>query len=126
MDLDRLSPSELNEYNKYRKKLHLYICAQCAHSFDREQPTANCIFCGSPVKEMERDDLPAAIKLYRYMCTSCSKSFVAEHADKCKYCGSKFLHFYEASKLSSREILSMRKRQIKNSLRKAVKRGKKK
>ena len=117
MELDRLSPSELLEYHKYRKKLrHLYVCTECAKGFDREKPVAECVFCGGVVKELERDDIPTAKSLYRYTCASCEKIFIAEHADICTRCGSKFLHFYEVTKLSTREILSMRKKQLKKNL----------
>lgn len=117
MGLDRLSPGELLEYHKHRKKLkHTYICTECAHAFDRAEPVDKCIFCGSPVKEMQRDDLPTAKKMFRYTCASCNKIFIAERAERCVNCGSKFLHFYEVTKLSTREILSARKRQLKDKL----------
>ena len=117
MSLDKLSPGELNNYYKYRKKLrHTYLCKDCAHAFDREKPATKCIFCGGPVKEMERDDLPKAKPLFRYTCSTCDKIFIAEHADTCIACGSRFLHFYEVRNLSTREILSMRKKQLKDKI----------
>lgn len=117
MSLDRLSPGELNEYHKYRKKLrHLYVCTECAKGFDREKPASKCIFCGGVVKELERDDLPKAKPLFRYTCSACDKIFIVEHAEVCPGCGSRFLHFYEVRNLSTREILSMRKKQLKERL----------
>ena len=84
MTLDKLSPSELLEYHKYRKKLrHLYVCTDCAKGFDRERPVSKCIFCSGVIKELERDDIPTAKPL----------------------------------KISTRELLSMRKKQIKEKIR---------
>lgn len=124
--LDKLSPSTLLDYHKYRKKLrHLYVCTTCAHGFDREKPATKCVFCGGPVKELERDDLPVAKPLNRYICTACDKIFVAEHAETCIKCGSKFLHSYRVDKLSTREILSQRKARIKDKLKLIGKKKKK-
>ncbi len=124
--IDRLSPGELNDYHKYRKRFrHLYVCTKCAHGFDRERPAEKCIFCGGVVKELERDDVASAKTLFRYTCSACDKIFIAEHAEKCTACGSRFLHFYEVRNLRTREILSMRKKQFKEKLKKAV-RGRKK
>ena len=118
MALDRLSPSELLEYHKYRKKLkHLYVCTDCAKGFDRDKPVSKCIFCDGTIKELEKDDIPSAKPMYRYTCSTCDKVFIAEHADTCIECGSKYLHFYETSKISTRELLSMRKKQIKEKIR---------
>ncbi len=122
MDLDRGSPSGLNEYHKYRKKLRrLYICVDCGHGFDMEKPVTKCVFCGGKIKELERDDLPAAKKMFRYICSACDYTFVAEHAERCPKCNGRFLHSYEATKISTREILSMRKKQLKENLKKIVK-----
>ncbi len=123
MPLDRLSPGELAKYHKHRKKLrHTYICTECAHAFDRERPVSKCIFCGGVVRELERDDLPTKKPLYRYTCPACDKIFVAEHAETCANCGGRFLHFYEITKLSTRDILSMRKRQLKERIKSIAKR----
>ena len=122
MNSDRLSPSELNEYHKYRKKLrHLYLCLECGHGFDREKPTTKCVFCGGKIKELDRDDIPAAKKMFRYICSACDYTFVAEHAERCPKCNGRFLHFYEATKISTREVLSMRKKQLKGKLKKIIK-----
>lgn len=121
MVIDRLSPSELNEYHKYRQKIrHLYVCVDCGHGFDREKPVKKCVFCNGKIKELERDDLPAAKKMYRYICSACDYIFVAEHAEKCPKCNGRFLHSYEATKISTREVLSMRKKQLKENLKKIV------
>ena len=122
MDVDRLSPSELNEYHKYRKKLkHMYVCTDCGHGFDREKPTEKCVFCGGKINELERDDLPAAKKMFRYICSACDYTFVAEHAERCPKCDGRFLHSYEATKIRTREVLSMRKKQLKEKLKKIIK-----
>lgn len=121
--LDRRSPGEITGYHNYRRKLrHLYVCTECAHGFDREEPAEKCIFCGGAIKELERDDIPTAKRLFRYTCATCEKVFIAEHAETCVNCGSKFLHFYEASKLGTREILSMRKKQLKERLKSIARR----
>ena len=116
--VDRLSPGEIDNYHKYRKKKmkHLYICKECAHGFDRETPVSKCIFCGGVVKELQRDDIPSSKPLVRYTCTACDKIFIKEHADKCPRCGSKFLHFYQVRNISTKEVLSMRKSQLKEKL----------
>ncbi len=122
MDLDRNAPSGLNEYHKYRKKTrHLYVCTDCGHGFDREKPVTKCVFCNGKIKELERDDLPTAKKMYRYICSACNYTFVAEHAERCPKCNGRFLHSYEATKISTREVLSMRKKQLKENLKKIVK-----
>ena len=114
---DRLSPGELDKYHKYRKRFHhMYLCTECAHGFDREKPVEKCIFCGGKGKELERDDIPQAKPLFRYTCSACDKVFITEKADKCPACGSRFLHFYEVRNLGTREILSMRKKQLKEKL----------
>ncbi|MEK6887328.1 MAG: hypothetical protein AABX14_00100 [Candidatus Aenigmatarchaeota archaeon] len=127
MPFDRQSPGGITEYHKYRKKLrHLYVCTECAKGFDREKPVAKCIFCQGVVKELERDDIPSAKPLYRYTCAACDKIFIAEHANTCVSCGGRFLHFYEVTKLGTREILSMRKRQLKERIKSIKKNIKKK
>ena len=124
MELDRLSPSELNEYHKHRKKLrYTYICEKCAHSFDREKPVNKCIFCSGPIRQMERDDIPTPKKVRRYMCPACGKTFIAEKADVCVKCGGRFLHFYETDKITTREVLSLRKRQLKEKIMNTKKKG---
>lgn len=127
MPLDKLSPESLKDYHKYRKKMrHMYVCTECAHGFDREKPVSKCIFCGGAVKELQRDDIPAEKPLYRYTCSACDKVFIAEHAEKCPECGGRFLHFYEVRSLTTREILSTRKRQLKEKIKsKLLKREKK-
>lgn len=125
MSSDRLSPSELLNYHRHRRKMrHTFICTECKHAFDRERPVTKCIFCGAAVKEMERDDLPKAKPLFRYTCSACDKIFITEHADVCPDCGSRFLHFYEMRNLSTREILSMRKKQFKERIKMVGKRTK--
>lgn len=126
--VDRLSPGELDNYHKYRKKKmrHMYICTQCAHGFDRERPVSKCIFCGGTVKELQRDDLPTAKPLLRYTCPACDKIFITEHADTCPRCGSRFLHFYEVRNLGTKEIISMRKNQLKERLKLVIKKKPKK
>ena len=102
------------------------MCGERVRGLEREKPGANCMFCQGVVKELERDDIPSAKPLYRYTCSACDKIFIAEHANTCISCGGRFLHFYEVTKLSTREILSMRKRQLKERIKSIKKNIKKK
>ncbi len=122
---DRLSPGELFSYHQHRKTLkHTYICQKCAHAFDTHKPVKNCIFCNGPVKEMERDDLPRSKVIYTHVCASCHKKFIAEKADHCIRCGSKFLHSYKTGKITTREVLSYRKNLLKQKMKKLFKKPK--
>lgn len=119
---DNLSPIELVPYHEYRRKMkHTYVCKKCAHGFDREQPADKCIFCNSKeLMELERDDIITGKPVYMYTCTVCHKRFIAEKAEKCIKCGAGNLHFYKTTRVSTRELLSMRKTQLKNRLKKKL------
>jgi rRNA maturation endonuclease Nob1 len=117
---DRLSPSELVEYHEYRKKFpYLYVCKKCVRAFDAEKPANECKFCGSEVREIEKDDKLSAKPMYTYVCSGCYKKFLAEQAEECPRCGGRYLHPYKTVRIGTRQLLSMRKNQIKEKIKKA-------
>jgi rRNA maturation endonuclease Nob1 len=118
---DRDSPGALNEYHEYRKKLkHFYVCKKCGHGFDRNEPVDKCIFCNGEVKEVERDDVLTGKPVTTFVCPNCYKKFIAEKAEKCPKCGSRFLHSYKTARVSTKILLSTRKDQIKEKLKKRL------
>jgi rRNA maturation endonuclease Nob1 len=123
---DALSPDDLLDYHEFRKKFpYLYICKKCARGFDADRPTKECKFCGGEVKEVEKDDRLSSKTMYTYVCPMCYKEFVAEEAEECPKCGGRFLHKYKTVRIGTRQLISMRKDQIKNKLKKAVSNAKK-
>ena len=118
---DRLSPSELDKFHEFRKRFpYLYICKKCTRAFDAQRPEDKCKFCGGEVKEIEKDDRVSAKPMYTYVCPMCYKEFVAEHADKCVKCGGRFLHKYKTVRVGTRQLLSMRKNQIKEGTKRTI------
>ncbi len=118
---DHLAPSELDQFHEFRKKFpYLYICKKCVRSFDAEKPTNKCKFCGGEVKEIEKDDRLSAKPMYTYVCPMCYKEFVAESAEKCVRCGGKFLHKYKTVRVGTRQLLSLRKRELKEKIKKTI------
>ena len=122
MASDQTSPIELVPYHEHRRKMkHTYVCKKCGHGFDRREPAEKCILCGSgDLTKLDRDDIVTGRHVYMYTCSVCRFRFLAEKAEKCKKCGAKNLHFYRTTRFSMRELLSMRKTDLKNRLKKRL------
>ena len=122
MSSSQTSPIELVPYHEYRRKIkHTYVCRKCGHGFDREFHADKCIFCDSgDITEIERDDIVTGKHIYMYTCSVCHYRFVAENADKCRKCGADNLHYYKTTKFSTLELLSMRKTEFKNRIKKKL------
>ena len=104
---ENVAPSELSDSHEHSKKfLYLYICKKCIRSFESQTATDKCKFCDGDVKLIDNR------QLYTFVCPGCYKKFTAKKAEKCPRCGSKFLHFTKAEKVTARDLLSKRKRHI--------------
>jgi rRNA maturation endonuclease Nob1 len=116
--LDR-SSIEFEGYEKRKKRAHLYLCEKCVRSFETDDDTKVCKFCGSDVKEI------GPKKLTRYVCPACYYSIsTVDKLEKCQKCGNKIIHYYPVEKMSKTEFVRMRKHQISGGIKKVFTRAK--
>ena len=111
-----------NRYN------FLYICKNCTRSFDSNESTDKCRFCGHQVTEIRsikrgRGNWKQGFNkkvLYRYFCPTCEKNFTTtEKLAICSECRTDYLHVYTWDMLRKRDKLQIKlNRAIKGIFRK--------
>lgn len=114
--LDRLSMSELDDFEEFRKRAfsYLYFCPKCTRSFDSADRLEKCRFCGGAVQKLwsSPEKAKAAEKSYRYYCTRCEKNFFSgAKPESCAVCGSLFIHAYEWKRIR-RDVFRTRFRRM--------------
>jgi rRNA maturation endonuclease Nob1 len=111
-NLPIVSNDKFNEFRQRRFNF-TYYCKNCVRSFDMENSTDRCKFCGqsnileirSVLREESRMPGPSRIK-FRYFCASCEKNFISyDSLSICSNCRSLFLHVYTWDRLRRRDKL---------------------
>jgi Zn finger protein HypA/HybF involved in hydrogenase expression len=111
---DNLPIWGLDEFENFRNSKYrfLYLCRNCARSFDSDEALNKCKFCGQQVMELrtakkERESWKSGFKkrtMYKYFCPTCERSFVTnEKMAVCNRCRTDYLHVHTWNMLRRRD-----------------------
>ncbi len=111
---DKLPLWTLDAFDKFRDDRYsfLYLCKNCARTFDSKIYVDACKFCGHNVVELrsikkkKTFPLNRENRLYRYYCPLCEKNFItSEKLTVCSTCRIDYMHVYTWDSLRKRDRL---------------------
>ncbi|MBI2578634.1 MAG: hypothetical protein HYW26_02905 [Candidatus Aenigmarchaeota archaeon] len=105
MRVDQYPAGSLNDLDEFRgqKFSRLYLCRNCARSFDTVSKITQCKFCDSEDVQVISSKKSTSAK-YRYYCPVCERNFMTNSKVRsCEFCGNKHIHMNEWESAAQRD-----------------------